>query len=93
LSACSPFGKGGLRGILRIYAYLLSIKSPLPLFSKEGDNGLAILRWIYPPVAKIVLHLEGRYQEKKQSVCTPPSMDLRSSSLRVLNPAKICDSL
>jgi hypothetical protein len=43
LSACSPFGKGGwrgiLRGILRIYAYLLLIKSPQPLFSKEGDNG------------------------------------------------------
>jgi hypothetical protein len=37
LSACSPFGKGGWRGILRTYAYLLLIKSPLaPLFQRGG---------------------------------------------------------
>jgi len=38
LSACSPFGKGGWRGILRIYAYLLFIKSPLAPLFQRGDN-------------------------------------------------------
>jgi len=48
LSACSPFGKGGWRGILRIYAYLLFIKSPpAPSFPKRGMSGTILKLTIY----------------------------------------------
>jgi hypothetical protein len=37
LSVCSPFGKGGWRGILRIYALFIIHKiSPCPSFPKRG---------------------------------------------------------
>jgi hypothetical protein len=40
--ACSPFGKGGWRGILRIYAYFIVHKiSPCPSFPKRGIMELA----------------------------------------------------